>query len=141
VAHNDNRYSGRKWREKVRPRILRRDNYRCMVVEGCPRKGDRVDHIRPVYAYSTDAEFYDTSNLRAACNLHNLARYYQDQLIPGVTGAEDTHSDAPMHMHGAYGEARFLGEGRSKQPRLSSFYPQKTIFGDYSRKPLNRGAA
>ena len=85
MAHGDKRYNSRRWRERTRPRVLRRDMWRCQVVEGCTELGNHVDHINPVYPGMSDAEFFDVNNLRAACRLHNLARFYSDQLIPGVT--------------------------------------------------------
>ena len=82
MPHGDKRYNSRRWRERTRPRVLRRDLWRCQIVEGCRELGDHVDHINPVYPGMTDAEFYDINNLRAACRLHNLARYYADLLQP-----------------------------------------------------------
>jgi hypothetical protein len=80
--------------------------YRCQVVEGCEGVGDHVDHIRPVYPGMSDAEFYDISNLRAACRRHNLARYYADLLQPGVTPEELEHGAADLPRVLTYGNGR-----------------------------------
>lgn len=55
------------WRTEIRPRILRRDGYRCTVDEGgmrCPSKATDVDHIIPNDDHSDD-------NLRSICQWHH----------------------------------------------------------------------
>ena len=111
MAHGDKRYNSRRWRERTRPRVLRRDLWRCQIVEGCRELGDHVDHINPVYPGMTDAEFHDINNLRAACRLHNLSRFYADQLIPGVTEHRDDVDDAPPVTH-------IFGKSRPKRGRI-----------------------
>ena len=98
MAHGDKRYNSRRWRERTRPRVLRRDMWRCQIVEGCRELGDHVDHINPVYPGMPDHEFYDVDNLRAACRLYNLSRFYADQLIPGVTPPGRDYVRPPTHI-------------------------------------------
>lgn len=71
----DKRYGTYRWRFKTRLPVLRRDGYRCWV-QGCARRADVCDHIDPVGPFTTDAQFYDQSRLRASCRSHNLARGY-----------------------------------------------------------------
>jgi hypothetical protein len=75
----DRRYSTYRWRVKTRLPVLRRDGWRCWV-SGCERRGDVADHIDPVGPFTTDAEFFDQSRIRASCRGHNLGR--------GFIGAE-----------------------------------------------------
>ena len=85
MAHGDKRYNSRRWRERTRPRV-------CVGTCGAARSwrgvrswGTTSTHINPVYPGMPDHEYYGVDNLRAACRLHNLSRFYADQLIPGVT--------------------------------------------------------
>ena len=52
----------RRWNDKIRPRILNRDNYTCFY---CGQYGDTVDHLIPRRLEGND----DDSNL--VCALHN----------------------------------------------------------------------
>ena len=148
MSARDPRLLSYRWRKRVRPAVLARDRYRCQVVEGCTATGDRVDHITPAYPGMSDAQFYDMRNLRAACNQHNLARYWVGLMEPGTTPPVRVHGDevAPHAMvhasRSAYGQRPVSLAGHASQRAPSpNLYTQNTIFGDYTRKPSNRGAA
>lgn len=111
MSHGDKRYNSRRWRERTRPLVLRRDLWRCQVVEGCQGFGNNVGHINPVHPGMTDAEFFDINNLRAACRMHNLARYYGDLLQPGVTPREHRVPAVPAPTH-------IFGKTRPKRRRV-----------------------
>ena len=56
-------YRGR-W-QTIRKRILIRDNHQCQInLPGCTLDATTVDHITPI---AWGGEWYDPSNLRAAC--------------------------------------------------------------------------
>ena len=59
---------GREW-ERIRQRVLARDNYLC-VVPGCNAQATHVDHIIPKVAGGTDEDH----NLQAMCREHNLKK-------------------------------------------------------------------
>ena len=62
-------YGGR-W-ATVRRRVLDRDNHTCQIgLLGCTNTATCVDHITPV---SWGGEWYDPTNLRAACHNCNAA--------------------------------------------------------------------
>lgn len=56
--------SGHRWRTKIRPAILKRDDYTCQL---CGAPANAVDHIVPYLGGGTD----DLSNLRALCTSCN----------------------------------------------------------------------
>ena len=59
-----------KW-QTVRKRILERDRHECQVrLPGCTHVATTVDHITPV---SWGGEWYEPTNLRAACSPCNTA--------------------------------------------------------------------
>ena len=66
MQHVDKRYNSRRWRERTRPRVLRRDMWRCQVGEGCEGLGNHVDHIVPVYPGMPVAMVFDINTLRTA---------------------------------------------------------------------------
>jgi 5-methylcytosine-specific restriction endonuclease McrA len=68
----DPRYGSPRWK-RLRKAILARDLWRCWALN-CPVSANVADHIRPTYPGMPDAEFFDPSNLRASCRIHNLAR-------------------------------------------------------------------
>jgi hypothetical protein len=72
LSTTDKRYRTALWRH-ARLRALDRDGWRCYV-PSCMLKGDTADHIRPVDAWTTDAEFFDVNGLRASCRPHNVKR-------------------------------------------------------------------
>ena len=56
-------YRGR-W-QTIRKRILQRDQHQCQInLPGCTLDATTVDHITPI---AWGGEWYDPSNLRAAC--------------------------------------------------------------------------
>lgn len=60
-------YRGR-W-QTIRKRILARDQYQCQInLPGCTLEATTVDHITPI---AWGGEWYDPSNLRAACTFCN----------------------------------------------------------------------
>lgn len=85
-TRRDPRYSGAKWR-KVRLAVLRRDLYRCWVVN-CEVAGNVADHINPVYLGMPDSEFFDPQNLRASCKRHNTARGVAARLERDMAGQQ-----------------------------------------------------
>jgi hypothetical protein len=73
-AKRDPRYGSSRWRTMA-ARIVGLPNARrpCWV-PSCGRPAAAADHIQPVDAYTTDAEFYNPAGLRPACQRHNLNR-------------------------------------------------------------------
>jgi 5-methylcytosine-specific restriction endonuclease McrA len=57
----------RRWNDKIRPRILQRDNYTCFY---CGQYGDTVDHLIPRRLEGDDSD----SNLVCACRKCNFAK-------------------------------------------------------------------
>jgi hypothetical protein len=72
---SDRRYSTRRWTELARV-VRRRDLWACYA-PGCPRGAQVTDHIIPSTPEMPDWQFYDESNLRGACRLHNNLRGLQ----------------------------------------------------------------
>jgi 5-methylcytosine-specific restriction endonuclease McrA len=83
IVH-DRRYGLKRW-QKLRLRILNRDNWVCRIVVGCTTRATIADHIIPVYPGMPDREFFDPNNLRAACRDHNLARAAAAKLEPAAS--------------------------------------------------------
>jgi 5-methylcytosine-specific restriction endonuclease McrA len=74
-AH-DYRYQTRAWRA-VRALVLERDRHTCAVQrEGCTTVATTVDHIVSV---SEGGDFYDPTNLRAACPHCNSSRGWRER--------------------------------------------------------------
>jgi 5-methylcytosine-specific restriction endonuclease McrA len=57
----------RQWNDKIKPRILRRDNYCCFY---CGQDADTVDHVIPRRLNGGD----DEDNLVAACRKCNYSK-------------------------------------------------------------------
>jgi 5-methylcytosine-specific restriction endonuclease McrA len=57
----------RHWNDKIRPRILARDNYTCFY---CGQYGDTVDHLIPRRLEGTDSD----DNLVCACRKCNYSK-------------------------------------------------------------------
>lgn len=74
----------------MRAFVLRRDLYRCRIVEGCAERASVADHIVSVFVGMPDALFFNPKNLRAGCRSHNLARGFAERL------ATDAGSDAEI---------------------------------------------
>lgn len=58
----------RRWRERVKPRILKRDRYVCHY---CGGPATTVDHLAPV---ARGGDHYDEANLVASCSPCNQAK-------------------------------------------------------------------
>jgi len=133
----DKRYRGTRWRKTVRPLILARDKEQCFVL-GCPRRGNVVDHINPVYPGMPDREFYDERNLRASCHKHNTTRgmvaNYEREIRDGVA----------IHVHNPLVNRRRSLTARvyNNSPLAKSTHtsPHPVITGDYSRRSRANGA-
>lgn len=84
-------YGGR-W-QSVRRSILKRDQYLCQIqLIGCTDRATTVDHITPV---AWGGEWYDPSNLRAACancngNLAAIAKKHKPKPKPTNTTTTTT---------------------------------------------------
>jgi hypothetical protein len=85
--HTDKRYRTARWRN-VRLRALNRDGWRCYA-PSCMLVGNVADHITPVAAWTTDAEFFDVDGLRASCKRHNTARGVAARLEREVSGESE----------------------------------------------------
>ena len=83
----ERRYQVKRWR-MLRLDVLRRDLWVCQVVPGCPVPAQVVDHISPVYEGMPDWEFFDPTNLRAACKHHNLRRGHVARFQQELGGVE-----------------------------------------------------
>jgi len=111
----ERRYQVKRWR-MLRLDVLRRDLWVCQVVPGCPVPAQVVDHISPVYEGMPDWEFFDPTNLRAACKHHNLRRGHVARFQQELGGVESVARPSRF----SYG-ARFLsgGETKNSPPRYS----------------------
>jgi hypothetical protein len=58
--------------------------------------GWRSDHITPVAAWTTDAEFFDVNGLRASCKRHNTARGVAARLEREVAGEAEPARRNPL---------------------------------------------
>jgi hypothetical protein len=92
--HSDKRYRTAHWRN-VRLRALNRDGWRCYVTS-CMLVGNVADHIVPVTAWTTDAEFFDVNGLRASCRRHNTARGVAARLEREVAGQAEPVRRNPL---------------------------------------------
>src|SRR5690349_19492290 len=72
-SRSDRRYHTQRW-QRVRRRVLERDNWACRIVAGCTTRASVADHIIPSYPEMPDSLFFDPANLRAGCKEHNVAR-------------------------------------------------------------------
>jgi 5-methylcytosine-specific restriction endonuclease McrA len=91
AAPRDRRYGLQRWARLAR-RILRRDNYVCRIVPGCPTRATIADHIIPDYPGMPDALFFSEDNLRAGCKRHNYARGVAERLQRETRGAPPASS-------------------------------------------------
>jgi hypothetical protein len=92
--HSDKRYRTAHWRN-VRLRALNRDGWRCYA-PSCMLVGNVADHIVPVNAWTTDAEFFDVTGLRASCRRHNTARGVAARLEREVSGESEPVRRNPL---------------------------------------------
>jgi hypothetical protein len=92
--HSDKRYRTARWRN-VRLRALNRDGWRCYVAS-CMLVGNVADHIAPVNAWTTDAEFFDVNGLRASCRRHNTARGVAARLECELAGEAERPRRNPL---------------------------------------------
>jgi hypothetical protein len=92
--HSDKRYRTAHWRN-VRLRALNRDGWRCYAAS-CMLVGNVADHIVPVNAWTTDAEFFDVTGLRASCRRHNTARGVAARLEREVSGESEPVRRNPL---------------------------------------------
>lgn len=63
------------WESRIRPRILKRDGYRCTMIrfdteERCNEPANQVDHIVPYSEGGSD----DDSNLASLCEHHHSVK-------------------------------------------------------------------
>lgn len=93
---SDARYRSRRWRS-LRLQVLRRDLWRCTVVDGCALDASVCDHIIEVYEGMPSSLFFDPSNLRAACGPHNRRRGVVARLQRELAfGADEPAPRKPM---------------------------------------------
>lgn len=92
-------YSHRRWRERVRPRILERDGHVCRIgLAGCTVIATSVDHIVELDAGGAS---FDERNLRAACHSCNSKR--------GRLYANAKREARPLEQHGNPTTRSWLG--------------------------------
>ena len=125
AASKDRRYQGSRWtKTSRRVRLRDRDCY----MPGCTRGAQVADHIFAVYVGMPDAEFYDESNLRGACRIHNVARGFA-ALVSG--------EPAPRRR------SRFsVGTGQHERHSSISLPKPRSLVvtRDFSRKATAHGA-
>ena len=125
----DRRYNVKRWLT-LRMAVLRRDLWVCQVVPGCPMTATVADHISPVYEGMPDWEFFDPTNLRAACKHHNLRRGHVARFQAELAGVEDARPRS-RYTYGSRNEGRFFKGAVEKDSPPRNLSPSVGI----SRKP------